>query len=79
MAGTARVLPLGSRIQGVLLDIPQCAGQLPTAKNYLAPRVWLDSITTSMDMNLSKFQEIVEDRRAWHAAVHGVAELHVTE
>ena len=35
---------------------------------------WLDSITDSMDMNLSKFQEIVEDRGAWGAAVHGVTE-----
>ena len=34
--------------------------------------IWLDSITDSMDMNLSKVQEIVEDRRAWHATVHGV-------
>ena len=32
----------------------------------------LDSITDSVDMNLSKLQEIVEDRGAWHAAVHGV-------
>ena len=34
---------------------------------------WLDSITDSMDMNLRKCQEMVEDRGAWWAAVHGVA------
>ena len=41
---------------------------------------WLDSITDSMEMNLSKLQEIVKDREAWHAAVHwGCKELDKTE
>ena len=39
---------------------------------------WLVSITDRMDMNWSKFWEIVEDRGAWHAAVHGVSELDMT-
>ena len=40
---------------------------------------WLDSLTDSMDMNFSKLQEIVEDRGAWCALVHEVAESDMTE
>ena len=49
-------------------------GKIESKKRRGKQRIkWLDSITELMDMNLSKFQEMGEDREVWSAAVHGVA------
>ena len=40
---------------------------------------WLGGITDSVDMSLSKLQEMVKDREAWYAAVHGVTKSHVSQ
>ena len=40
---------------------------------------WLDGITDSTDISLSKLQQTVENREAWHGAVHGITKSHTTE
>ena len=48
-------------------------------RNWQRRTRWLDSITDSVDVNLSKLREIVEDRRTWHSVVHGVTESDMTQ
>ena len=69
----------GHLMQRTLIEKTLMKGNIEGKRRRGLQRMrWLDSITDSMDMNLSKFQETVKDRGAWHAAVHGIAESAMT-
>ena len=61
-----------------LIETPLMLGKTEGKRRRWQKMRWLDSITNSMEMNLSKLPEIVKDRQAWRAAIHVIAESNMT-